>query len=97
MAHGPLHGPEYAGLAGGAVEVFIRSVGWASAVGPPRPLPFMEPLPAALPAAQITVIVPVLSVGLARAVRDDFVAGVSGSCLRRSKRGDSSDRRLSVA
>jgi hypothetical protein len=65
------HGPAYAGLAGGAVEVYVRSTGWASASGPPRPLPFMEPMPAGLPAPQITAVVPVLGTGLSRAVRDD--------------------------
>ncbi|MGY1846093.1 toll/interleukin-1 receptor domain-containing protein [Blastococcus sp. SYSU DS1021] len=65
------HGPAYAGLAGGAVEVYLRSVGWEAQSAPPRPLPFMQPLPAGLPAAQITAVVPVLGTGLARAVRDD--------------------------
>src|SRR4051794_8522396 len=65
------HGPAYAGLAGGAVEVYRRSAGWDTPAGPPRPLPFMKPLPGGLPAAQITAVVPVLGRGLARAVRDD--------------------------
>lgn len=65
------HGPAYAGLAGGAVEVYLRNTGWESASAPPRPLPFMEPLPAGLPTAQITAVVPVLGTRLARAVRDD--------------------------
>lgn len=65
------HGPAYAGLAGGAVEVYLRSIGWRTPGGPPRPLPFMAPLPADLPAGQITVVVPVMGRGMARAVRDD--------------------------
>ncbi|GAA4369172.1 hypothetical protein [Nocardioides caricicola] len=64
------HGPAYAGLAGGAVEVYRRSMGWVSEDGPPRPLPFMKDLPAGLAPAQLTVVVPILSRELARAVRD---------------------------
>lgn len=65
------HGPAYAGLAGGAVEVYLRSAGWTHPAGPPRPLPFMEPLPADLPAGQITAVIPILGRAMARAVRDD--------------------------
>lgn len=65
------HGPAYAGLAGGAVEVYLRSAAWNGDDGPPRPLPFMSALPGELSAAQITAIIPVLGRGLARAVRDD--------------------------
>lgn len=64
------HGPAYAGLAGGAVEVYLRSTAWAEPTGPPRPLPFMKALPADLPAGQITVVIPVLGRAMARAVRD---------------------------
>jgi len=64
------HGPAYAGLAGGAVEVYLRSTGWTEPLGPPRPLPFMQPLPARLPAGQITAVIPVLGRAMARAVRD---------------------------
>jgi hypothetical protein len=63
------HSPAYAGLAGGAVEVYLRSAGWGDPAAPPRPLPFMSSLPAELQAGQITVVVPVLGRGLARAVR----------------------------
>lgn len=64
------HGAAYAGLAGGAVEVYVRSTGWTEPAGPPRPLPFMEPLPGDLRSGQITVVIPVLGRGMARAVRD---------------------------
>jgi hypothetical protein len=64
------HGPTYAGLAGGAVEVYTRSAGWMSDGGAPRPLPGLDPLPGGLQPAQYTVIVPVLGPELARAVRD---------------------------
>lgn len=65
------HGAAYAGLAGGAVEVYLRSTAWDGATGPPRPMPFMSPLPAGLPAAQITAVIPILGRHLARAVRSD--------------------------
>ena len=75
------HGPAYAGLAGGAVEVYSRSMGWQDEDGPPRPLPFMQPLPAFLPRAQFTAVVPVLGTALAGAVRDqaewdDYIAAI---------------------
>lgn len=65
------HGSAFAGLVGGAVEVYTRSAGWDSSGGPPRPLPFMEPLPNGLAAASVTVVVPVLGIHLARTVEDD--------------------------
>jgi hypothetical protein len=65
------HGPAYAGLAGGAVEVYLRGAAWDGTTGPPRPMPFMQALPAGLAAAQITVVIPILGRGLARAVRED--------------------------
>jgi hypothetical protein len=68
IAH--FHGPAYAGLAGGAVEVYIRSEGWSGEGTPPRPIPALEGDPV-LGAPQFTAIVPVLGRALARAVRDD--------------------------
>jgi hypothetical protein len=65
------HGPAFAGLAGGAVEVYTRSAAWQASEGPPRPMPFMTELPGGLPQAEITAVVPVLGRGLARAVRTD--------------------------
>lgn len=65
------HGRAYAGLAGGAVEVYSRNIGWAAAGGPPRPLPFMTALPAGLPAAEFTVVVPVVGREFCVACRDD--------------------------
>ncbi|GAB2918019.1 hypothetical protein GCM10027047_14560 [Rhodococcus aerolatus] len=64
------HGFAYSGLAGGAVEVYRRSVGWDVPEGPPRALPFMQDLPAELQPAQMTVVVPLLGRALAHAVRD---------------------------
>lgn len=61
----------FSGLAGGAVEVYGRSVGWVSPETAPRDLGINSPLGGLLPAAQFNAIVPVLGVNLARAVRDD--------------------------
>ena len=61
------HSRIFSGLAGGAVEVYNRSTGWASPEGPPRPLGITEPWPYGLPEAQFTAVVPVLGVNLARA------------------------------
>jgi hypothetical protein len=65
------HGTTFSGLVGGAVEVYERSQGWRGPGTPPRPLPFVEPLPNGLPQAAITVVVPVLGTHLARAAEDD--------------------------
>src|SRR4051812_35874312 len=64
------HGPAYSGLAGGAVEVYLRSLAWDLPGGPPRPMPFQAPLPAGLAASQVTVVIPILGRGMGRAVRD---------------------------
>lgn len=65
------HSAPFAGLAGGAVEVYVRSAAWDGAGGPPRPMPFMELLPYGLRAPQFTAIVPVVSTHFARAYDDD--------------------------
>ncbi|WP_254707484.1 toll/interleukin-1 receptor domain-containing protein [Rhodococcus pyridinivorans] len=65
------HSPAFAGLAGGAVEVYARSTGWGTEEGPPRPLGIESRLAGVLPAAQFNVIVPVLGANLMRAVEDD--------------------------
>src|SRR3954468_16236412 len=64
------HGTAFSGLVGGAVEVFVRSQGWLGRDDAPRPLPFAEPLPAAIAEAQLTVVVPLLGLGMAQAVQD---------------------------
>ena len=61
-------GTPYAGLVGGAVEVYARSVPWGPGSDAPRPLPFQVPLPHNLPAARVTAVVPVVGARLARAV-----------------------------
>lgn len=65
------HSPAFAGLAGGAVEVYARSAGWQETGAPPRPLGIEPVLSEDLPAAQFNAIVPLLGVNLARAVDDD--------------------------
>jgi hypothetical protein len=66
------HGTAFAGLVGGAVEVYTRSAGWDSPGSPPRPLPFLDPLPNGLATAAVTVVVPVLGTHLARAAQEDY-------------------------
>ena len=39
------HGTAFSGLVGAAVEVYTRSAGWHSPSSPPRPPPFIDPLP----------------------------------------------------
>ena len=64
------HGTLYSGLLGGAVETFSRSEPWPGGDGAPRAIPFDQQTSlAGLPAAEIIVIVPVLAVGLARAIQ----------------------------
>lgn len=65
------HSATFAGLAGGAVEVYSRSEGWESPDGPPRPLAINEPWPYGLPKAQFTAVVPILGAGMDRAFLRD--------------------------
>ncbi len=66
------HGTAFSGLVGGAIEVFVRSEGWTRRpTDAPRPLPYVEALPHGIPEAELTVVVPVLGVEIARAVEDD--------------------------
>jgi hypothetical protein len=64
------HGTAFSGLVGGAIEVFVRSEPWSTPGDAPRPLPYVEALPYDLREAELTVVVPVLGVELARAVED---------------------------
>jgi hypothetical protein len=64
------HGTAFSGLIGGAVEVFVRSEGWESDQDAPRSLPCVDALPYDLPEAELTVVIPILGVELARAVED---------------------------
>jgi hypothetical protein len=65
------HSASFSGLAGGAVELYVRSEGWEREGGAPRPLAFMSPWPHGLPEAQFTAVVPVMGVGMARAFAND--------------------------
>jgi hypothetical protein len=67
--HEHFHGPAFAGLVGGAVEVYARSLPWAED-GAPRALGESDPTAEAVPPAQFKVIVPVLSIEMARAAAD---------------------------
>jgi len=63
------HGTIFSGLIGGAIEVFVRSEGWNGHGDSPRPIPFpADPPPNEIPAAQITVVVPIIGNELAIAV-----------------------------
>lgn len=66
------HSEGYSGLAGGAVEVYARALGWSAAGGPPRPLLLHGSGEAGpLRPAHFCAIVPVLGVGLRDAVQRD--------------------------
>ena len=63
------HGSVYTGLLGGAVEVFVRSMGWAAAGEAPRPIPSTgTPLPNGIEQSEFTVIVPLMGIEMAVAV-----------------------------
>jgi hypothetical protein len=62
------HSPSYSGLAGGAVEVYARSVGWRSENDAPRPLEFEDGEDEAVPAAQFKVIIPIVDTEMIRHV-----------------------------
>jgi hypothetical protein len=68
------HSVGYSGLAGGAVAVYARSVGWLSESGSPRPLLLSEGDDPTLKPAQFHAIVPVIGMGLRDAVQasDDW-------------------------
>lgn len=65
------HSPAFAGLAGGAVEVYGRSLGWLGPGSAPRPLGVDEHLAGELPCAQFNAIIPILSAPMARSYRDN--------------------------
>jgi hypothetical protein len=69
--HSHFHSAAYSGLAGGAVEVYARSVGWSTADGPPRPLLLPGSAGEAPRPAHFSAIVPVLGAGLRDAVQSD--------------------------
>jgi hypothetical protein len=64
------HGTLFTGLIGGAIEVYVRYQGWRGATDAPRPIPFPgSPPPNGVAQAQYVAVVPVLGLGLARAVQ----------------------------
>ncbi|MGH3829911.1 MAG: hypothetical protein ACRDRS_05575 [Pseudonocardiaceae bacterium] len=64
------HGTLFTGLIGGAIEVYVRYQGWRWAADAPRPIPLPNaPPPNGVAQAQYVAVVPVLGVGLARAVQ----------------------------
>lgn len=69
--HAHFHSDGYSGLAGGAVEVYSRSVGWLATGGSPRPLLLPGPEVETPKAAHFVAIVPVLGAGLRDAVERD--------------------------
>lgn len=64
--HEHFHSPAFSGLAGGAVEVYARSVPWEDGA-PPRAFGIATPLGAGLPAAQFNAIVVNVDTHLLRA------------------------------
>jgi hypothetical protein len=64
------HGTLFTGLIGGAIEVYVRHQGWRGAADAPRPIPFPgSPPPNGVAQARYVAVVPVLGLGLARAVQ----------------------------
>jgi len=65
-----VHGTLFTGLIGGAIEVYVRHQGWQGPVDAPRPIPIPDaPPPNGVAQAQHVAVVPVLGIGLARAVQ----------------------------
>lgn len=62
------HGDQFSGLIGGAVEVFVRSAGWAGSGSVPRPIPLPDDAGPPRPAAHVAVVV-LLDLGLAAATK----------------------------
>ena len=62
-------GTVFTGLILGAVEVFVRSVGWQSEEDAPRPIPYVDtPLPNNLQQAEFTAIVPIMGMEMAKTI-----------------------------
>lgn len=85
------HGNTFSGLIGGAVEVFVRSEPWSPADAAPRALPFMGALPYGLQEAELTVVVPILGLGLAEAVESpgpwhNYVTAIAAQRAARPER-----------
>ena len=62
-------GSVFTGLILGAVEVFVRSMGWQSEEDAPRPIPYADtPLPNNLQQAEFTAIVPIMGTEMAATI-----------------------------
>lgn len=65
------HGTAFSGLIGGAIEVYVRAHGFHGGNDAPRPIPFPgDSPPNNIEPARLVVVVPVLSVALARVVEE---------------------------
>ncbi|WP_448072989.1 hypothetical protein [Georgenia yuyongxinii] len=87
--HTHFHSEGYSGLAGGAVEVYARSLGWSATEGPPRPILLPGSEERTLRPAHFSAIVPTLGAGLRDAVqRDpdwaDYLRVIAGSVSDKS-------------
>ncbi len=65
------HGNSYSGLLDGAVEVYIRSAGWLSADGPPRPISLPNTTTERVAPAKFVAIVPCIGVNMAKSVQPE--------------------------
>jgi len=87
------HGALFSGLIGGAIEVYVRSVGWRSPNDAPRPMPLPDlPPPNGVAQAELTVIVPVLGPAMADAVQSgegpwyEYVANIAAARQAHARR-----------
>jgi hypothetical protein len=69
--HRHFHSPTYAGLIGGAVEVYARSVAWHDARDAPRPLVLPGDTEGSTQPALFAAIIPVLGAQLRQAVENE--------------------------
>lgn len=69
--HNHFHSQAYSGLAGGAVEVYGRSLAWETNGSAPRPLPLPGGPPEVLQPAQFAAVIPVLGPALRNATETD--------------------------
>lgn len=65
------HSPTYAGLIGGAVEVYSRSVGWRGAGEAPRPLVLPGDTDAPVEPAHFAAVIPALGLEMRQAVENN--------------------------
>ena len=80
------HGTVFSGLIGGAIEVYVRSVGWHGEGDAPRPIPLADnDLPAGIRPARFVAVVPLIGNEMASAVEAgkgswfDYLATIAGA------------------